>query len=209
MKRFDLRILWGGLLICAGGLFLLQELNWIPSAWDLIWGLMFAVAGCVFLYAFWTNRSHWWPLIPGLGLLSIAVLMVLEELLPGAEWLGAIVLVGIGISFWVIYAINRENWWAVIPGGVLVTLAVVAGIDPYVGDDTGGGIFLLGLGLTFVVLGLLPSPQGRMQWAFIPAVILLIIGFFILSPLLPLLNYIWPIALIILGGYFILRNLRS
>ena len=135
--------------------------------------------------------------------------MFLEELLPGAQWLGAIVMLGIGLSFWLIYGINRENWWAIIPGGVLVTLAVVAGVDPYVGDNAGGGIFLLGLGLTFALLGVLPSPQGRMQWAFIPAGIILVIAFFLLSPLLPLLKFLWPVALIILGGYFILRNFRT
>jgi hypothetical protein len=209
MKRFDIRILWGLLLICAGALFMLQELNLIPSAWDLVWALLFGIAGCVFIFAFWTNRTQWWPLIPGLGLLSLGLLMVLEEFLPGSDWLGAIFLGGIGLSFWLIYAIRPENWWAVIPGGVLVTLAIVAGIDPYVGGDTGGGIFMLGLGLTFGLLGLLPTSQGRMKWAFIPAAILLVIGIFIMSPFLPLLNYIWPLALIALGGYFILRNFRS
>ncbi len=209
MKRFDLRIIWGGLLICAGVLFLVQEMKLIPSAWDFIWGLLFGVAGCVFLYAFWTNRENWWPLIPGLGLISLALLMVLEELLPGADWLGAIFLAGIGLSFWLIFAINRENWWAVIPGGVLVTLAVVAGVDTFVGGDTGGGIFLIGLGLTFGLLGFIPSTQTRMKWAFIPAVILIIIGFLIMSPLVPFVNYVWPLALIVLGGYFILRNIRK
>jgi hypothetical protein len=209
MKRFDIRILWGLLLICAGALFMLQELNLIPSAWDLVWALLFGIAGCVFIFAFWTNRTQWWPLIPGLGLLSLGLLMVLEEFLPGSDWLGAIFLGGIGLSFWLIYAIRPENWWAVIPGGVLVTLAIVAGIDPYVGGDTGGGIFMLGLGLTFGLLALLPTSQGRMKWAFIPAAILLVIGIFIMSPFLPLLNYIWPLALIALGGYFILRNFRS
>ena len=209
MKRFDLRILWGGLLICAGGLFLLQELNLIPSAWDLVWGILFGVAGCAFLFAFFTNRTQWWPLIPGLGLISLGVLLILDEFLPGADWLGAIFLGGIGLSFWLIYAINRENWWAVIPGGVLFTLAIVAGVDPFVKGDTGGGIFMLGLGLTFGLLGLLPTSQGRMKWPFIPAVILLLIGVFIISPLLPFLNYIWPLILIVLGIYFILKNLRS
>jgi hypothetical protein len=209
MKRFDLRIIWGGLLICAGGLFLLYEMNLIPSAWDFVWGLLFGVSGCVFLYAFWSNRAQWWTLIPGLGLISLAVLIVLDALLPGADWLGAIFLAGIGLSFWLIYAINTENWWAVIPGGVLVTLAIVAGIDPFVEGDIGGGIFMFGLGLTFGLLGILPIQEGRMKWAFIPAVVLIIIGFFLISPLLPYVNYIWPLALIILGGYFIIRNLRS
>ena len=33
----------------------------------------------------------------------------------------------IGLSFWVIYLTRRDFWWAVIPGGALMTLALVAG----------------------------------------------------------------------------------
>lgn len=209
MKRFDFRILWGGLLILAGLMFLLQQVNLIPDAWGLIWALVFCVAGVVFLMAFWSDRSTWWPLIPGMGLLSLGVLMLVEEFFPGNDWAGAIFLGGIGVSFWIIYLMNRENWWAVIPGGVLVTLATVAGIEPFVGGDVGGGIFMIGLSLTFFLVAVLPTAQGRMNWAFIPGVILLIIGIFLITPLLPLFSYVWPIALILVGGYFILRNFLS
>ena len=209
MKRFDFRILWGGLLILAGAMFLLQQLDLIPSAWDLIWALVFGVAGIVFLLAFWSDRSTWWPLIPGLGLLSLGVLMLVEEIFAGVDWAGAIFLGGIGVSFWIIYFLNRDNWWAIIPGGVLATLAIVAGTEPFVSGDAGGGIFMIGLGLTFFLVALLPTNQGRMRWAFIPGVVLLIIGVFLVTPLLPFVNYVWPIALILVGGYFILRNFRS
>ena len=209
MKKFDMRILWGALLIAGGALFLLQELNLVTSAWELIMAALFAVAGVVFLVSYWTDRSQWWPLIPGLGLLSLGALILVDSLFPGIPWTGAIFLGGIGAAFWLVYLLNRENWWAVIPGGVLVTLAVVAGVDPFVGGDAGGGIFFLGLGLTFVLVGLLPSSQGPMRWAFIPAAVLLLMGVFLLTPLTPVLNYIWPVALIVLGLYFILRNMRK
>jgi len=206
MKRFDMRILWGGLLIAAGGLFLLQEFGLIPDAWGVIWGLAFGIAGCVFLYAFFSDRTQWWTLIPGFSLLSLAAIILVEDFFPGIDWVGAIFLGGIGLSFWVIYFLNREHWWAVIPGGVLVTLALVAGIDPFVDGDFSGGIFMLGLGATFALVGVLPTHQGRMKWAFIPAIILGIIGFFLLSPFMPLLEYIWPVALILLGLFFVFRN---
>ena len=209
MKRFDHRILWGALLILAGSLFMLQNLKIIPSAWGVIWGLFFGLAGGVFLYAFMTDRTQWWPVIPGITLLGLMALVLAAQFFPDFEniWGGGIFLGGIGLSFWIVYLVNREAWWAIIPAGVLTTLATVAILDPFIADA--GWIFLIGLGLTFVLVGLLPTSQGRMTWAFIPAGILLLLGLFTATPLYPLINYIWPVALILLGGYFIVRNFRA
>lgn len=209
IKKFDLRILWGGLLILAGCLFLLQEMNLIPSAWDFVWSVVFAVAGLMFLVTFFRDRSQWWPLIPGLGLLALGLLIFIDEFFPGADWTGAIFLGSIGIAFWVVYFMNRENWWAVIPAGVLTTLTFVVILEPYLQGDADGGIFMVGLGLTFLLLGVLPTSHGRMLWAFIPGSIVSIIGLLLLSNTIEVFEFIWPIALILLGGYFILRFFRK
>ncbi|MBL7162646.1 MAG: hypothetical protein ISS57_08575 [Anaerolineales bacterium] len=209
MKRFDHRILWGSLLILAGVLFMLQNLKIIPSAWGIIWGLFFGLAGGVFLYAFMTDRTQWWPVIPGITLLGLMVLVLADQFFPNFEnmWGGSIFLGGIGLSFWVVYLVNREAWWAVIPAGVLTTLATIAILDSFVADSE--WVFFIGLGLTFALVGILPTSQGRMTWAFIPAGVLLLLGLFTATPLVPLINYLWPVALILLGGYFIVRNIRA
>jgi hypothetical protein len=67
----------------------------------------------------------------------------------------------------------------------------------------------LGLGLTFALVGLVPTPEGQMRWAFIPAVILTIIGLLILVALSSLINYIWAVALIAGGLIIILRAFRT
>lgn len=208
-KKFDLRILWGGLLILAGGLFLLQELNLIPSAWGIIWAVVFGVAGFLFLYTYFRDRSQWWPLIPGLGLFSLGALIFIDEYFPGLDWTGAIFLGAIGLAFWLVYFHNRENWWAVIPGGVMTTLTFVVVLEPYLSGDADGGIFMLGLGLTFFLLGVLPTSHGKMTWSFIPAAILTLIGVLLLGSAMEIFNYIWPAILILLGAYFILRNFRQ
>jgi len=209
MKRFDHRILWGSLLILAGVLFMLQNLKIIPSAWGIIWGLFFGLAGGVFLYAFMTDRTQWWPVIPGITLLGLMVLVLADQFFPNFEnmWGGSIFLGGIGLSFWVVYLVNREAWWAVIPAGVLTTLATIAILDSFVADSE--WVFFIGLGLTFALVGILPTSQGRMTWAFIPAGVLLLLGLFTATPLVPLINYLWPVAIILLGGYFIVRNIRA
>ena len=54
MKRIDIRILIGALLIGAGVLFLLQTFNIIPDAWDILWTAAFAVGGGIFFYVYFS-----------------------------------------------------------------------------------------------------------------------------------------------------------
>ncbi|MFQ5812924.1 MAG: hypothetical protein ACE5I2_07030 [Anaerolineae bacterium] len=116
---------------------------------------------------------------------------------------------GIGLAFWVIYFQKREYWWAVIPGGVMFTVALIAGLDAvFEGAETGGVLFL-GLGLTFGLLSLLPTPQGQMRWALIPAAILLVMGLLVTAATTGILQYLWPTALILVGLYLLFRMFRS
>jgi len=209
MKLSNFRVLWGSLLILAGALFMAQNLNLIPSAWGIIWGLFFGIAGGVFLYAFSTDRSQWWTLIPALALFGLMLLIIGDAYLPRFtdELGGSVILGAIGLGFWVVYLVKRDAWWAVIPAGILTTLAIVAAVDPFVHDS--GWIFLVGMGLTFAIVGILPTPGGRMTWAFIPAGILLALGVFTSAFLLPYLNYIWPVILIGFGGFVVIKNMRN
>jgi hypothetical protein len=210
MKRFDVRAIGGILLIVVGILLLLQNFGILGVVVALIWALIFGAGGLIFLYVFLTNRAQWWAIIPGFALLGIAVLIALDELLPEVGYVlgGPFFLGMLGLAFWVIYFINRKHWWAVIPGGVLFTLALVAGLSSiFEGAETGGVLFL-GLGLTFGLLSLLPTPQGRMRWALIPAAVLLVMGLLITAATTGILEYLWAIALILAGLYLLFRVFR-
>jgi hypothetical protein len=187
-------------------LFLLQNLEVIVFG-NLIWGLLFALGGFVFLSVYLSNREHWWSLIPGFVLLSIAGIIILGFFFPELERRlgGSLFLGGIGLAFWLVYLTERRNWWAVIPGGVLFTLAVVAGLDTVMADT--GGIFFLGLGLTFALVGILPTPEGHMRWAFIPAVILSLMGVLLIAAAGEMINIVLPLFLIILGIFLVVRTL--
>ena len=210
MKILESRILWGGLLILAGILFLAQNLG-IFQIGDLFWMVLLALAGGFFLTLFLQNRANWWPLIPALTLFSLAAIVLLNKISPdhGERWSGSIILGGIGLSFALVYLVARQNWWAIIPAGVLVTLAVIAGLEEFLPDLGTAGLFFLGLGLTFALVALLPNPQGDMRWAWIPGGILLVIGSIFLVAGENLLVYVWPVILILAGGWFIIRALRN
>jgi len=206
MKVFRSRAVWGILLVVVGALLLLQEFDVLPFA-ALIWPTAFAIVGLVFLYHYLTDRARWWPLIPALALLGLAALILWSRFAPeGLEDLGAaFFMAGLGLAFWIVYFTERENWWAIIPGGVLLTIASVVGLSSAQVEFEVGGVFFLGLGLTFGLLALLPSAQGRMRWPLIPAAVLLVMGMLITAAAGDLLKYVWPAALILVGIYVVSR----
>jgi hypothetical protein len=69
-----------------------------------------------------------------------------------------------------------------------------------------GGMLLLGFGLTFAIVAVTPTAEGRMVWAWIPAGILSILGLLILAATESLIGYIWPVVLILVGLVLIYRT---
>lgn len=210
MKWITSRVLWGLLLVAGGVIFLLENLNIIEVS-GLFWAVLFAIAGLGFLTGFISDRQHWWALIPGIILLAIGTLIFLDTVSPRATERigGVIVLGGIGLAFLIVYLVNRANWWALIPAGVMFTLSAVALLEGTMTGFETGGIFFLGLGLTFLLVALLPTPDGYMRWAFIPAGVLLLIGILMTAAMTQAINFVWPIALIVVGLFLVLRAFRS
>jgi hypothetical protein len=206
MKKDQSRLIWGSILVLAGVLFLLQEFQILGSAFEYLWVILMAAGSGAFLWIYFTKHDHWWAVIPGLTLLGLTLVGLenLIQVLPGGNWSGAVFLGCIGLAFWLVYLRRQEQWWAIIPGGVLVSLALVAGLDFL--SDWSDVIFFLGLGLTFLLVALLPNKTHDTRWAFIPAGILTVLGLILIAPLQSVMNYIWPVALIGLGIYVLLRN---
>ena len=165
MRRVEVHVVGGILLVAAGALFLLQNFG-ILAVGAYVWPLLFGAGGAVFLYVFLTNRANWWAVIPGFVLLSLATLIALDQFAPqvGETWGGALFLCGIGAAFWVVYFTKREQWWAVIPGGVLLTIGLVTGLSSVLEGVEMGGVFFLGLGLTFGLLGFSAVLGSLMIW---------------------------------------------
>jgi hypothetical protein len=202
-------LLWGSVLI-IGGVLLLLDSTGIFKGGALFWTIAVCVAGLLFLWFYFTNRDHWWSLIPGIILLGISATIGLTSFFPGFEqsnYAGTIILGSIALSFLLIYIANRNNWWAIIPAGVMATIAIVATLDAVTTGLASGGTFFLGLGITFALVALLPNTIGQMRWAWIPAGILGVFGIVLLIAAEKYLNYVWPIAILLVGIYLIVRSL--
>jgi hypothetical protein len=206
MKNISWRVLGGGLLILVGLLTLLETLNIFPFT-GILWGVVMGGAGLAFLIFLLGNRSQWWAIIPGIALLSLSAVILVDTLFPAVDGDvgGILFLGGIGLAFWLVYLTNTQRWWAIIPAGVLTALASTVFFDAFTRLD-GGLFFLFGLALTFALVGLLPGLPGKRNWPWIPAGVLFVISVLVLFDTLNWTSYFWAVLLIAAGLFLIVRN---
>jgi hypothetical protein len=212
MKRLSTQIIFGLLLIAAGVMFLLQNLGYLGNALAYFWAVAFVIGGGAFLYVYALDRpKQWWALIPGFALVGIGLLIGLSEIAPrwGDELGAPIFLALLSAGFWVVFFENREHWWALIPGGVILSLALFVGLEALFPGTDLVGVFFLGMGATFLGLSILPSADGSLRWALIPAGVLLLMGFIFLATALAVFRYLGPGVLVLAGIYLVVRNLSG
>lgn len=201
MKRFDFRTIFGAGLILLGGLMLLEKFNIIKGAAGFFWGLAFLAGAAYFaMIVVQAPQTRWWAIFPAAALAGMGGAALLPDVFSG--WGGGIFLGALSLGFFIVYIINRANWWAIIPGGVLLTLAAVATLSEFeaLSDLNTGSLFFMGLGFTFLLVALLPNPFGNTQWAYIPAIVLVLIGGLLGSQTTAgLVGYVWPAGLILAG----------
>ncbi len=207
--RFLIPLVGGILMILAGVVFLLENLGVFTFDYNILIGPMFGVGGLVFLLVFILDTDNWWALIPGFVLIALGINVFLGDYMKTAseDWGGAIFLGFIALSFLMIYIFHPDTWWAIIPGGVLSTLAVMTLLPDQ--NALRGGVFFIGLALTFGLVYILPKPAGKLTWALYPAGVLLLIGVLVFLGAVDLTNYIWPIVLLGAGIYVIARALQK
>lgn len=166
MKRIDLRIMFGIMLILGGALALLETLGYLKNATDLFWSGVFIVSGLAFLALLF--GGHWWSAFPGFTLMALGTLIILPPSLE--EFGGAIFLGGIALSFWYVYFTSRnDRWWALIPAGVLTALALVVVVSQRF-EQYSGAVFLGGIGIAFFLVYF--TNKTERWWALIPGGVL-------------------------------------
>jgi hypothetical protein len=212
MRTIDARVVGGVLLVGFGLLFFLQSLGLLPSAGStFLWGVLFGVAGLLFLYAFLRDREQWWAIFPAMPLLGAAVVMFLDALAPALSGVigGAVFLGLVSLGFWMVYYVRRDFWWAIIPGGAVGTTAVVALLANVVPAAESTALLLLGVGLTFLLLYFLPESRGRQPWAIIPGGILILIAALTGIAFGSMARFFWPLVFIVGGLFLVFRSRRT
>ncbi len=133
-----------------------------------------------------TSRpSYLAPLIIGGALILFGILFLLNnfhivEISVGAVFAGIFALAG--LIFLIVFFLDREQWWALIPGFVLMGVGGTILVGEYVhlrGVDLGGAIMLGFIALPFWIIFILKRDYW---WALFPAGVLTSIALMTLIP---------------------------
>jgi len=202
MARQKQRVFWSIMLIVFGVIFLLQNFRVLHGVGDLMWAGLFGTAGVIgFSYAF-KNRSQWWTMIPGAVFLAIGVTIAVDTLniVPFTD--GGLFLIILSMAFWSIFITQKPHWWAAIPAGVLSSIGFLVIVEQATHFDVAPLLFI-GIGLTFGLLWLIRA-EAPTDWAIWPALGLLAFG--LLLPGIAHLDSLWPLILIGVGTWMLLKN---
>jgi hypothetical protein len=157
------------LLIALGGWGLLASLGWFNGLGPLPALLLFAGVGAVLLRQ-GAATGRWGWTFAAFPLFGLAVASVAPWGLDGPAFLGSI-----GLAFAYLYRLDHTRWWAVIPAGVLWSLALTALLDTRgLAAGSSGAALMFGMALTFYLLTRLP--EHRQGWGAYPAVALAVLG---------------------------------
>jgi hypothetical protein len=201
---------WWALIPGGVMIFLFLTTLLVDSAGGEWVGAMFLLLiGATFLFVYLNNRTRTWALLVAyiFGVLSIAPMLAAFG--DVAAYFGTVFLLAIALPFYIVYFRSADNWWAIIPAGVMTVLAVLAtlGIAGFLNGNAGGGyanaFLMAGLAATFAVLWF----RHNKPWAKIVAIVL---GVLAVASLFFVSYYemFWPAAFILGGAYLLYTALR-
>ena len=177
---------------------------------EWIGSLFLFLVGLGFFVVYLNNRAHTWALLVAY---ILAVLSIAPAMAAGggntAAYFGSVFLIAVALPFFILYFRSTEHWWAIIPAGVMTTLAVIAGaaIAGWIRDEAQGGyanaVLMFGLAVTFAVVWL----RHAREWAKVVTIILL--AFAVASVFFASYTEIfWPLAIILAGAYLLFSSMR-
>ena len=187
------RLVPGLILISLGVLGLLGSLGWLGGLGGLVGTALFgAAAYYAYQHGQRTGALGWRVAVYPLAGLAIAG--ITPDPISGAAFL-----TGLGVAFVLVYRDDPRRWWAIIPAGALLAMALTAVVE----DGTrggGGAAFLLGLAATFFILSRLPGNPQR--WAIYPAAALALLAVLALTTGG---SWVVPVVLIAIGAWLLLK----
>lgn len=211
MVKLNVRKYIGIILLFAGVLFLIQNLNLFQNdIGSVVGAIIYGVFSIYLIFLYSRDTNQWWWLIIAVFLLGLAMSNITDLFEAMQQFSPVVGITFTGIGCLILYLYERTNWWALIPGSILISLGIIRYFEAISPNSSTNGILFFGTGIAFLLMFLIPSGQGeRMNWPLIPAVILFAIGATAsLNQDLNMLSVVGP-GLLILGGLMVLIVARS
>ncbi|MBN2000873.1 hypothetical protein JW935_25205 [candidate division KSB1 bacterium] len=213
MKSQKLNLYFGLVVILIGMTALLFNVRIIEFNFEFFVAIVLLFVGYFLVRSYQTNKSigH---LIPSIICLLFALMLLTRVFLDipvGVLW-ASLFWCGT-ISFGLVYQRNNNNWWAIIPAGVLFTLGttIITSVYDLLDNDMEVVVLFLGFGLTFFTLWSIRNTENKLNWAIFPAIAQLLLTFFLFFNSWPGLNrrWIFPAVFIAMGIILIFISLKN
>lgn len=193
---------------------------WIFLALGLLLGAMYLLAGyelfilvvllaeiaVPLLAAYFQHRDRWGLLLAGYAAVSLGLLVSLMALQGSLLSIGGFALLLTAIPFAVIYWVNRQHWWAIIPAGLLGLAAVVVLVF-FALLEPGTPLFFIVLNATlaavFFAVWLMFRQLDLAAWISAGFA-----GAAVLSYWVPSTTN-WAVLALVMGGYIVYRQIRG
>ena len=183
-----------GLLLIIAGIILFFGNLGIFNLGSIFGAIILGAAGLLFSRQYYKNRTNIWALLVATGFFA-ATTAILNPAMAGTSFL-----ITLALGFVIVYNNHNNQWWAIIPAGILASIAAVAAIDERFTflQNISEMVFFFGLAATFTYLYL----AANKKWAIYPTIFLVAIALLISS-----FSGSWllPVMLII-SGFYLLKS---
>jgi hypothetical protein len=113
----------GYVLVVVALVVVFSELGWISDAW--VATVILSAVAMPFLFIFLRDRTMWWALIPAYVMLAVGLMVgMIDAGVLSDTNVAVYTMLAIAIPFYVVFFNNPQNWWALIPAGVMTLVAL-------------------------------------------------------------------------------------
>ena len=202
-------LFWGLLLIGAGVLALAQRMGLVEPFSDTAWMIVFAVISLFgFINYAVSGFREWGWLFPAGIFAGLALTIGLAESSVDSAAVGSPIFFGLLLPFAAAYLTDRaHNWWALIPGGVMLFLGLTTLLVDLTGGEWIGALFMFMVAVSFLAVYL---NQRSRTWALIVAYVTGVLG---IAPLMAsggdAAAYYGPVFLLAVAIPFFVLYFRS
>jgi hypothetical protein len=195
-------------MVVSGAFFLLVNFRVIPASDFVVprvLGILFMMAGLIFLFFSGAGRWLTWFVIPAGAFLTLGIVTLIfgwnRFFSPDAASCFSL---GFGLTFLTLFYFRRGHWWVLIPSGVFLGLSAwveMVSRFPVIGWHPVAP--LLFLGIAFCVIWLYSVQKQRMKWSLLVGTLIVSASFlYLLGILLARWSILWPVILLLTGLLF-------